>query len=275
MADHRHRKTGRHERAEAIFHRLVDAIFRRWPRAATRSYLLDTCRIITHRGEHDNSRCFENTLPAFQAAADAGVWGLELDIRWTLDLIPVVFHDANTYRLFAEDETIGRMTLETLKKKFPLVPTLAEVIDRFGGRVHLMMEIKSEPYPKPSLQSRRMAWHLRRLAPVADFHLMALQPEMFAYFDFLPTATLVPIARLRIDRYSRWAARHRCGGVAGHYLMLTSSVLNRHHRLDQAVGTGFADSRRCLIREVNRGVDWIFSNRAARMQAVCREAGSD
>jgi hypothetical protein len=38
------------------------------------------------------------------------------------------------------------------------------------------------------------------------------------------------------------------------------------------VGTGFADSRRCLYREVNRGVDWIFSNRAADMQAVCRKA---
>jgi len=269
------RRTSHQERPEAIFHRLVNAIFRRWPRAAAPPHLLERCRIISHRGEFDNRRHFENTLPAFTAAAAAGVWGLELDVRWTRDLVPVVSHDADTGRLFGDDAVISRMTVGTVKKKFPLIPTLAEVIDRHGGRVHLMLEIKSEPYPKPSLQARRMAAHLRRLTPAVDFHLMALQPEMFAYFEFLPPATMVPIARLHIDRFSRLTARHRWGGVAGHYLLATGHVLERHHRVDQAVGTGFADCRRCLFREVNRGVDWIFSNRAADMQAVCKGIGAD
>jgi glycerophosphoryl diester phosphodiesterase len=265
-------KTSRRELPEAIFHRLVNAVFRRWPRSAPPPHLLKRCRIISHRGENDNRRLYENTLPAFAAAADAGVWGLEMDVRWTRDFMPVVSHDTDTRRLYGEDAVIRQMTLETLKREFPLIPTLAEVIARYGGRVHLMLEIKSEPYPKPSLQARRMASQLRRLIPAVDFHLMALRPEMFAYFDFLPPAAMVPIAQLRIDRFSRLAIRHRWGGVAGHYLLAAGHLLNRHHRLGQAVGTGFADSRRCLYREVNRGVDWIFSNRAAEMQAVCRKA---
>ena len=77
-----------------------------------------------------------------------------------------------------------------------------------------------------------------------------------------------------IDRFSRLAAANGWGGLAGHYLLATDGLVNRHHRLGQAVGTGFADSRRCLYREVAREVDWIFSNRAARMQAICNgEAG--
>jgi glycerophosphoryl diester phosphodiesterase len=257
---------------EAIFHRLVNAIFRRWPRQAPPPHLLRRCRIISHRGENDNRCRLENTLPAFTAALDAGVWGLEMDVRWTRDLIPVISHDADTRRLHGEDAAIRRMTLETLKRRFPLIPTLAEVIDRCGGQAHLMLEIKAEPYPMPSLQARRMASHLRRLRPAVDFPPMALQPEMFAYFDFLPPAAMVPIARLRIDRFSRLALRHRWGGVAGHYLLAAGQLLERHHRLGQAVGTGFADSRRCLYREVNRGVDWIFSNRAVDMQAICKNA---
>ena len=70
-------------------------------------------------------------------------------------------------------------------------------------------------------------------------------------------------------RISRLALAKRWGGVAGHYLMTTGGVIARHHRAGQRIGTGFADSPRSLYREIHRGVDWIFSNRAAAMQAVC------
>ena len=88
-------------------------------------------------------------------------------------------------------------------------------------------------------------------------------------FDFLPARTFVPIARIRIDRFSRMAAAHEWGGLAGHYLTATHAIVARHHRLGQCIGTGFADSRRCLYREAARGVDWIFSNRAVEMQSIC------
>jgi hypothetical protein len=110
---------------------------------------------------------------------------------------------------------------------------------------------------------------LDRLDPVADFHLMGLHPDMFGCFAFLPAAAFLPIARIRIDRLSRMAAERGWGGIAGHYLPITRGWLNRHHGLGQGIGTGFVDSPRCLFREVGRGVDWIFSNRAAQMQGVC------
>ncbi len=68
------------------------------------------------------------------------------------------------------------------------------------------------------------------------------------------------------------AASNGWGGIAGHYLLAANGLVTRHHRLGQGIGTGFADSRRCLFREVARGVDWVFSNRAAQMQAICDSA---
>lgn len=257
------------EQAEAVFHGLVDRVFRRWPRPVPRAPLLKSCRLISHRGEHDNRRRLENTLPAFDAAVDAGVWGIEMDVRWTRDLVPVVFHDPDTLRLFNAANVIGQITIDDLKKTFPLIPTLSEVVDRYGGRSHLMMEIKDEPYPAPSIQSRRMKRLLLHLDPGTDFHLMGLYPGSFGYFRFLPARTFLPIARVRFDRLSRMAAARRWAGVAGHYLLAGNSLLARHHGLGQGIGTGFADSRRCLFREVARGVDWIFSNRAVDMQAIC------
>jgi glycerophosphoryl diester phosphodiesterase len=75
-----------------------------------------------------------------------------------------------------------------------------------------------------------------------------------------------------MGRFSRLATAAGWGGIAGHYLLATDKIISRHHGGGQRVGTGFADSRRCLFREVARGVDWIFSNRAARMQAICGRA---
>ncbi len=266
------RKVSMEEGVERIFHRLIDGVYRRWPRPAPPTHLLRSCRIISHRGEHDNHSRFENTLAAFDAAVDAGVWGIELDLRWTRDRVPVVFHDPDTRRLFNEDARIDRMALATLKERFPLIPTLSEVIDRYGGRLHLMMEIKNEPYPAPAVQSRCVQNQLEALSPGKDFHLMGLHPALFGYFAFLPARTFVSIARIRIDRFSRMAATNKWGGIAGHFLLTTNGLITRHHRLGQAVGTGFADSRRCLFREVARGVDWVFSNRAAKMQTICDSA---
>jgi glycerophosphoryl diester phosphodiesterase len=254
---------------EGLFHRLANLLYRQWPRAVPRRHQLRTCHIISHRGEHDNRSCFENTLAAFDRTAAAGVWGIELDVRWTHDLIPVVFHDADTRRLFNDPAQIRHLTADTLKERFPLVPTLAEVVDRYGSRQHLMIEIKAEAYSRPAIQSRRLREILRRLAPGKDFHLMSLNPSMFTCFDFLPATAFIPIARMRIDRFSRMAATHGWAGLAGHYLFTIPSVIAHHHKIDQRIGTGFADSRNCLYREISRGVDWIFSNRAAAMQAIC------
>ena len=49
---------------------------------------------VAHRGIHDNITVPENSLPAFNAAAEAGC-GIELDVQFTKDRQLVVFHDDN------------------------------------------------------------------------------------------------------------------------------------------------------------------------------------
>ena len=54
-------------------------------------------KIIVHRGLQDDYP--ENTLESFQAAVDNGFEYLEIDIVFTKDKIPVVFHDLTLDRL--------------------------------------------------------------------------------------------------------------------------------------------------------------------------------
>jgi len=71
----------------------VDRVMAGIPQPVPNQIALRNCKIISHRGEHDNISAIENTLPAFDNARANGVWGIEFDIRWTADLVPVIIHD--------------------------------------------------------------------------------------------------------------------------------------------------------------------------------------
>ncbi len=258
------------DRVENILLPLIDRIYAGLPRPNPGMEQVKSCRIISHRGEHDGRRVFENTLAAFDAAVDQGAWGIEFDIRWTRDLEPVVTHDPDLRRVFGQSLPVGDSGLHELRRQCPHIPTLAEVIGRYGGKVHLMAEVKQEPYPDPGRQNRILGDLFAGLCPGRDFHLLALTPEAFRLTPFAPPSACLPVARLNISEFSRMAVQRGYAGVAGHYAMLGASVIGRHHAAGQKVATGYIRSRNALLREINRGVDWIFSNHAGKVQAFLK-----
>jgi glycerophosphoryl diester phosphodiesterase len=238
------------------------------PRTRPPAESLRRCRIISHRGEHNGRDVIENTFPAFDSALAAGVWGLELDIRWTRDLHPVVVHDADLLRVFGLKHRIADITLGELQSVCPQVPSLAEVIDRYGRRAHLMVEIKEEPYPHPERQNHILADLFNPISAGKDYHLLSLAPRMFDVVAFAPRVACFPIAQTRVTAFSRLASEGGFGGLFGHYTLVNDGLVKQHHRNRQKIGTGYIGSRNCLFREVRRGVDFIFSNCATRMQKM-------
>jgi glycerophosphoryl diester phosphodiesterase len=247
----------------------VDLIYEKLPQPVPDANQLNQCKIISHRGEYDNRSVFENTVAAFDRVSDAAVWGIELDIRWTKDLIPVVFHDADLRRVFGSDIRINQMTLTELNMHSPLIPALSEVIQRYGKKLHLMVELKKEAYPDPAYQANVLKDLFRSLTPQDDFHFISLRPEMFMLIDFVASSTFIPSARLNVKQLSGQALANNFGGIAGHYVLITDTLLKKHHLQKQHVGTGYICSQNCLFRELNRGVEWIFTNHAVKLQSIC------
>lgn len=247
---------------------VVDAAMAAIPRPVPERAALERCRIISHRGEHDNQQVMENTLQAFETATDAGVWGIECDIRWTSDLVPVISHDPSPARLFGVDTPLNEMPFVELRARVPLIPSLGEVIDSCGGHTHLMLEIKDEPWPQPSRQSDVLQSVLSPLEPVADFHTLALDPALFQRVPFLPSIAFLPVAELNARTLSRSALAGGYAGLAGHYLLLNKRFKRLHETYGQRISTGFPASRNCLFRELNRGIEWIFSNNAVALQKI-------
>jgi glycerophosphoryl diester phosphodiesterase len=255
---------------ESAMIRLADALCDRRAYPAPERRRLLGCKIIAHRGSHDNHRILENTLDAFHRAAEAGVWGIEMDIRWTRDRIPVVFHDPDLSRLYGRPETIDTFTLNQLQRHCPAIPSLAEVVSRLGKKLHLMIEVKRQSRPDARVQERCLEEVLRPLDPIADYHLLTLDPGVLQPFSRIPRRARVAVADGWPGFSSRWVRQHRWGGFCGHYLLVGKAMVRHHHRARQRVGTGYIASLNCLFRELNRGMDWIFSNRAEVLQLNVR-----
>jgi len=258
--------------ATGMLQQAIDLFFRFWPRPTPSMSCLKRCKIISHRGESDNRGILENSIAAFDKAQQLGAWGIELDIRWTKDLHPVVFHDRDLQRLFGASELLSHLTLPEIRDRHPSIPLLAETIERYGSRLHLMLEIKAEEYPDPSRQSRYLEGLLDGLTPGLDYHIISLHPEMFRFIDFASPDICLPVAEFNIRRLSDLALENHYCGITGHYLMMTTAYLAKHKEAGQQVGTGFICSRNSLYRELNRGIEWIFTNHAGRLLQIIGRA---
>ena len=245
---------------------LADRVMAMIPRAVPDDAALRNCKIISHRGEHDNRTVMENTLLAFDIARAAGVWGIECDIRWTKDRVPVICHDASTERVFGKDILIESVDFSDLRIQVPAIPTLEEVVARYSGNTHLMLELKSDASVELQLQRPILQEVLGNIIPGEDFHVLSLEPELFVAVDFLKPEVLLPVAQTNTSRLSKLSLERKYCGLAGHYLMLGESISQQHRAAGQMIGTGFPSSRNCLLREISRGVEWIFSNDAVYLQ---------
>ncbi|MGK5094864.1 glycerophosphodiester phosphodiesterase family protein [Deltaproteobacteria bacterium TL4] len=250
---------------EPVFQRWADRYYALLPQPTPTSEKLRACKIVSHRGEHDNKWIFENTVEAFDPILTHDGWGVEVDIRWTKDLHPVVIHDSDCRRLYQTPLEVAQTPLLELRRRVPLIPTLEDVIRRYGKKLHLMVELKKEFYPDPEKQTRYLKSLFCDLSPGEDFHFISLKPHLFQYVPFVPNSALLPVSTTNFNLLSTLALRKQYGGITGHYAFLNDSLHQRHRNQGQKLGTGFIASKNCLFREINRDIEWIFSNHALKL----------
>ena len=95
--------------------------------------------IIGHRGA--SAVAPENTLAAFEAAIAAGADGIEFDVRFAGDGVPVVIHDETLWRTSRVRRRVAEMTSNELSK-FD-VPSLVQLLELFESNdLILYLEMK-------------------------------------------------------------------------------------------------------------------------------------
>lgn len=76
-------------------------------------------RLVAHRGGYEvPPNTNENSMAAFRRAADIGVWGIETDVWFTKDMVPVLMHDQTLDRTTnaPAGTKVGDLTYEQLQQ---------------------------------------------------------------------------------------------------------------------------------------------------------------
>lgn len=140
---------------------------------------------FAHRGLHDaGAGIQENTLAAFDRAIEAG-WGIELDVRLTLDGDTVVFHDETLERLTDMKGPVSRyarVQLERarIKGTDETLQTLSNVLMHVRGRAPVLIEAKTtgNNYLPVCFSVRRALEGYRGPAAVMSFN-----PNLIGWFS--------------------------------------------------------------------------------------------
>lgn len=143
---------------------------------------------VAHRGA--SAYAPENTMAAFEKAAELGADAIELDLHLSRDGELVVIHDDTLDRTTDGHGRVHERSLGELKeldagrwfgKDFAgqRIPTLVEVLDRYAGKVSLALEVKAGSMFFPGIEEKVVA-ALRRhgvieQAAVASFDHYALK----------------------------------------------------------------------------------------------------
>ncbi|KRA81408.1 glycerophosphodiester phosphodiesterase family protein [Altererythrobacter sp. Root672] len=99
-----------------------------------------------HRGLHGPG-AVENSPTAFERAIEAGL-GIECDVQLTADGRAMVFHDFELDRLTDESGPVAKRTAAELGQigltgSGDRIPSLRRLLEQIGGRVPLLVEVKT------------------------------------------------------------------------------------------------------------------------------------
>ena len=120
----------------------------------------------------------ENTMAAFELAVELGADALELDLHLTRDNELVVIHDDTLDRTTDGSGPVHHRSLGELMRldagrwfgegfAGQRIPTLAQVLDRFAGKVPLALEVKAGSTFFPEIEEKVVS-ALREHAAIGD-----------------------------------------------------------------------------------------------------------
>ncbi len=238
--------------------------------------------VFGHRGAPAHAP--ENTLLAFERALQDGADGLELDVKLSRDGQVVVMHDASLERTTDGTGRVNRHSLDALRQldaaaHFPAVtervpvPTLEEVLARFGQRTIINIELTNYTSPFDALPRRVIAlvrrFGLQERVLISSFFPQNLwQVAVFA--PLLYRGMLAEPNRLgRVVNRGLW----RVGAQALHPHLqdVTPQLVAAVHRAGGRVHVYTVNRPQDMRRLRSWGVDAIFTDDPALARQVFSE----
>ncbi len=224
--------------------------------------------IIAHRGASAEKP--ENTLAAFQRALELKVDGIELDVHFTRDGVPVVFHDSTLRRLTGSR---GRLAERTWRELSPLrvngtepIPRLVDVLRLTRGRALVQIELKGGVGVAPVIRAvraaRATAWVI-----LASFDAASVR-EAAQLAPTIPRM-LITTGRRPPDALARQAAACSASGISiDHRAVHSAAMVAYFHARSFSVWCWTVNTAVAARRLAGWGVDGLLGDNPALLRRV-------
>lgn len=231
--------------------------------------------VIAHRGA--SGECPENTLTAFERAIELHADMIETDLHLTRDGVVVIHHDASLNRLGARGEirdyTAAELDrLDAARGNGPVerIPTLLDLLDRFGSRMEFNLELKvGESTPYDGIEAVV-------LAAVAARGLMSRM--LFSCFEDPVLERLraasaqariaVLVSARKPGRVIERAARVGAEALNPHISLVDRSFVADAHAAGLRVYPYTANDEAEMTRLLDCGVDGVITNHPDRLRRL-------
>ncbi|MFO7742549.1 MAG: glycerophosphodiester phosphodiesterase family protein [Anaerolineae bacterium] len=233
---------------------------------------------IAHRGA--SAVAPENTLAAFEKAAQLRADGIELDVRLCADGVPVVIHDPSVDATTDGSGRVAGMTLAELKQldagswfgpafAGERIPTLAETVATVGDQLLLNIELKGEGLVDRGLvravvdlvEHHRLAERVL----VSSFNLLALRHVQEIAPQILTGMLYTIRARLAL---ARLVSARPYTAMHPHARTLDEGHMNWIREHNHRIHVWTVDDSSEMRRLVQWGVDGIMTNVPDRLRTV-------
>jgi len=227
--------------------------------------------VIAHRGA--SGHLPENTLPAYELAIEQRADMIEIDLHRTRDGATVVAHDEDLSRLGGTGE-IAAATLAEVRALDAgggqRVPTLDEVLDRFGERIPFNLELKRansttyEGLERAAVEAVRGRGLLERTLFSSFF-----DPVLERLRELAPEARLALLFSLRDPERPLERARAVAAEAINPWRGLVKpELIEAAHAEGLAVYPFTVDDEQEMRSLLDLGVDGIFTNFPDRLRAL-------
>ncbi len=230
--------------------------------------------VVAHRGASGYAP--ENTFAAFDKAVQMGADYIELDVHRSKDGELVVIHDSTVDRTTDGSGKVGELTVEELRAldagswmgdafAGETIPTLDEVLDRYYGKIGLLIELKTpDVYPGIEEEVAEMLKE-RNLDRPQDEEIMIQSfnfESMKKMKQLLPDVPIGVLTSSRTDTSDE--ALKEFATYADYfnpqYGLISQTLVDRAHAHGLKVGSWTVRNRKTANLLIAAGVDAIITD---------------
>lgn len=229
--------------------------------------------IFAHRGS--SAHAPENTFAAFELAVNQDCDGIELDVMLSGDMNLIVIHDSDVSRTTGFKGKVAELSVSILKQldagsyfdvefKNEKIPLLEEILEQFGNRTLLNIELKNYESIFDNLPDQVAKvvknFNLQDSVLISSFNPIAL----VKFRRLLPQT---PIGLLALPRKSGWWSRSSFASTLLRYDALhpeigdvTKPLIDRSHTNSKRIHAYTANHPEDLARLFEMNVDGVFTD---------------